>query len=487
MYYVDSVHGSDTAGGLTPATAWKSLDRASRAVLIPGCRLVLASGSTFQGALRIGAESKGTAEQPIVIESAGKERATIAAGNSDGIVITGSAYVIVRNLNVVGSGRKAGSDGSGVVLTRTRDVHITDIDVSGFRLNGVSTSGDENTRLTRIAAHDNGSAGINVNGGYGDVPRSRNIYIGYCTADNNPGDPKNLTNHSGNGIVVGGLDGGLIEYCEASNNGWDMPRKGNGPVGIWGWNCDRLTIQHCISHHNQSPGDDGDGFDFDGGVTNSVMQYNLSYSNVGTGYLLCQYPGAARWHNNVVRYNISYNDGSKNFQSGIGLWIDGEDFSSAQVYNNTIVNPLHAVNTLGDVPEIIYSNNVFIGSGSLLVGPFTKSKFQHNLYWSPGSKPLYEDGSTVYKTLEEWAKATGQEAHEGAITGRFADPLLALPHTDAELPTAIAALARMTWFRPNPSSPCISAGIPIADNGGKDLSGRSIPAGHHPTLGAIEP
>ena len=100
-----------------------------------------------------------------------------------------------------------------------------------------------------------------------------------------PGDPSNLTNHSGNGIVVGNVSDAIIEYCEASNNGWDMPRKGNGPVGIWAWNADRVTIQFCISHDNKSPGDDGGGFDLDGGVTNSVLQYNLSYNNDGPGLL----------------------------------------------------------------------------------------------------------------------------------------------------------------------------------------------------------
>ena len=45
-------------------------------------------------------------------------------------------------------------------------------------------------------------------------------------ADFDPDDPKNLSNHSSNGIVAGGVEGGLIEYCEAFNNGWDMPHKG---------------------------------------------------------------------------------------------------------------------------------------------------------------------------------------------------------------------------------------------------------------------
>ena len=41
--------------------------------------------------------------------------------------------------------------------------------------------------------------------------------------------------------------------------------------------------QYCFSHDNKtSPeGLDGGGFDFDGGITNSLMQYNLAMNNEG--------------------------------------------------------------------------------------------------------------------------------------------------------------------------------------------------------------
>src|SRR5436190_17235380 len=133
----------------------------------------------------------------------------------------------------------------------------------------------------------------------------------YCRADNNPGDPTNLTNHSGNGIVVGNCRNVLIEYCTATNNGWDMPRIGNGPVGIWPYEADSVIIQHCISYRNKTaPGAaDGGGFDLDGGVTNSVIQYCLSYENEGSGYGIFQYWSAGNWKNNTLRYCISINDG----------------------------------------------------------------------------------------------------------------------------------------------------------------------------------
>src|SRR5579872_6826803 len=280
-YYVDALHGSDANPGSSPQAAWKTIVRVNQAAFAAGDRVLFAGRQTFQGTLRFTRSTCGVAGRPILVSSFGRARATVDAGAGDGFLLTDCSYVVVRSLNFVGRGRKNGSDGAGVRLIRTRHVGVDDVDVSGFRVAGVATGGDENTRITHVSAHDNGFAGITTYGGDGDLPRSRDLYIGDCVAENNPGDPKNLTNHSGNGIVVGGVDGAVIEYCIATNNGWDMPRDGNGPVGIWGWNCDRLTIQHCISHDNKSPGNDGGGFDFDGGVTNSVMQYNLSYNNAG--------------------------------------------------------------------------------------------------------------------------------------------------------------------------------------------------------------
>jgi hypothetical protein len=262
-------------------------------------------------------------------------------------------------------------------------VQIDGIDVRGFRVAGVSVAGCQDTRITRVYAHDNGFAGITSAQGPGGS-RTRRFYLGDCVADNNPGDPMNRDNHSGNGIVVGGSDEVTIEYCEAMNNGWDMPREGNGPVGIWGYESDRLVIQHCISHDNKSPGADGGGFDLDGGMTNSVLQYNLSYHNVGCGYLLCQYDYAGVWKNNIVRYNLSVHDGAKNYQAGIGLWPGAGGFSDALIDHNTIINPRHAVSTKGDVPGMIYCNNIFVAGGDLVDGDFSHSRFENNLYWSTG-------------------------------------------------------------------------------------------------------
>jgi len=471
-YYLDSKSGSDANPGSSPEKAWQTIEKANKLVLKPGDKLLLAGGQVFKGNISFGANSAGSKENPVKISSYGEGRASIDAGNGSAITLDQCKFVEISGLVLTGCGRKNGSDGSGIDLKKTEDVRIDSVEASGFRIAGVNTYADTNTRITKVSVHDNGSAGISVCGWDNDL--CKNIYIGYCTADNNPGDPKNLDNHSGNGIVVGGLVGCLIEFCEASNNGWDMPRTGNGPVGIWGWNCDKLTIQNCISHDNKSPGTDGGGFDLDGGCTNSIMQYNLSYDNAGCGYLLCQYPEAPLWKNNIVRYNISYNDGSKNMQSGIGLWDGGKGISDALVYNNVIVNPRHAVFASHDISGIIYRNNIFVSGCEILKGHLKKSRFQNNLYWTTGNRPFAGDDKTSHSTFEAWTKSTGEETVNGKPSGFFADPLLILPESSKQLPTDPAKLAEMPFFRPGPGSKCLGAGMEIKDNGGKDFNGREL-------------
>lgn len=485
-YYLNARTGSDDNAGTSPDAPLRTVARANRLQLQPGDRLLLAGGQTFQGALSFDRATRGEEGRPILVSSYGSGRATIDGSAGDALKLNGCERVMLVNLNLTGSGRKGGNSGAGVTLLGTSHVNVDDVAVSGFRLAGISTSGDVSSRITHVYAHDNGAAGITTNGGVDGQPRTKDLYIGYCVAENNPGDPKNLTNHSGNGIVVGGVDGATIEYCEAMNNGWDMPRQGNGPVGIWGWNCDRLTIQFCVSHNNKSPGNDGGGFDFDGGVTNSVMQYNLAYNNAGTGYLLCQYPGAPTWKDNIVRYNISLNDGWKNFHCGIGIWKGGDGISDAQIYNNTIVNAAHAVVADGDVPGMVYTNNLFVAGTEVLAGTFARSHFAHDLYWSTTGVDVYVDGATRYRSVADWAEATKQESHMGKVTGIHADPMLVLPDVGTPLPTAPRALAAMRLCRVREGSPCSGAGAIVPDNGGRDFFGSLVPADKAPTIGACQ-
>src|SRR5262249_16919963 len=93
-------------------------------------------------------------------------------------------------------------------------------------------------------------------------------------------------------------------------------------------------IQHNECYGNRTAGSkDGGGFDLDGGVTRSVLQYNYAHDNDGAGYLLAQFPGAPPFGGNLVRYNISPNDGTRNNYGGIHL---AGDLRAALIFNNTV-------------------------------------------------------------------------------------------------------------------------------------------------------
>jgi hypothetical protein len=104
-----------------------------------------------------------------------------------------------------------------------------------------------------------------------------------------------------------------------------------------------VTIQHCLSYRNKRPLEPLTAEVLtDGGVTNSLVQYCLSYENQGAGYCLFQYLNASPWHDNIFGFNISENDGAiSDAHAGVFIWNssgDSSQFYNALFYNNTIYN-----------------------------------------------------------------------------------------------------------------------------------------------------
>lgn len=490
-YYV-SPRGDDENAG-TFDKPWRSLAKVNATSLQPGDRVLLEGGQTFAGPLELGPDDQATATRNIVITSFGPGRAVIDGGAGRAISIDGCDHVLVHRLKLVGAGRKTGNTAHGLYLARCSGSAIDQVEVSGFRHAGVYVTASRDIRITRVHAHDNGFAGIHSGG-----ERSRNIYVGYSLAENNPGDPTVRKNHSGNGIVLGHVDGALIERSEARYNGWDMPWTGNGPVGIWVHDADRAVIQYCVSHHNRSTAADGGGFDFDGGVTNSVLQYNYSHNNFGSGYLICQYEGAPRFAANVVRYNISQDDGLLDHNAGIFVWVGGAGMESTLVHNNTIWNSKGSAVAYGiskkygsELPRIGFYNNIFVSLGPSIFnrteGAGVLGEFRGNLYWSLGERGFRVGPATA---LEVWASGSGQEQLGGRLVGLFRDPLL--HRTGPALLTDPNELHALADFRLLPGSPAIGAGLDLRaqfgiDPGPADFFGNPLPRKGPLSIGAHEP
>ena len=288
---------------------------------------------------------------------------------------------------------------------------------------------------------------------------------------------------------------GLIETSVAHDNGGNGTNSA-GPVGIWTYLSTRVTIQYNESYANHAKLQDGDGFDLDIGVTDSVMQYNYSHDNDGAGLILCQ-SGSDPWSDNVVRYNVSVDDARKQ-KMGSLTWCDfgpGPGLKNSRVYGNTIVNahgPAINPTLLATSTGHVVFNNIFVtANGQPVVwnwnGVTTAGRvaFTGNLYWSSGVAADFEGSPT----LEAWRAAQGQETIDGAVVGQFVDPQL-VAYAPACASRGKTAVPRTPALRLDAGSPAIDAGLApgdfVMDPGAHDFWGAPLPQGPAFDVGAEE-
>jgi len=527
-YYV-SPSGDDSHSGTSAQNAWRTLDKVNTIDLNPGDKVLFEGDHDYEGNLLLTAEDAGTPKQPIVIGSYGSGRARIKAGNGSGVTVLNAGGVVVRDLIVIGNDCKT-NVGSGIKIVnelpdnkKLEYIRVHDIEASGFgrkiapapvgfqppegcgifvggHASDGSKSGYIDVRITNCVAYQNEYFGIFSSGYWQDDPdtyANGNVYVGYCRTYDNPGDPNFYENHSGSGIMMEDVDGGIIEFCEAYHNGYDGGCRVGGPYGIWAAVANNVIIQHCESHHNHAGKGDGGGFDFDGGTTNSVLQYNYSHDNEGPGYLICSYKKAPhRFDNNTLRYNVSANDCRKGPYSAITFWTGSpreDPIENTQIYANTIYSSAGPVIAFW-ISEGIYGtkvfNNLFITANHqrLLEGNPTRSvaAFAGNAYWSVDGK--YDIAG--YESLEDWRAATGQEMLDGKPVGMVVDPKLIDPGRSVTIGDPME-LHTLTAYRLQKDSPLIDAGLDFRcllkiDPGSRDFYGNPIPQGKDFDIGAHE-
>lgn len=477
-YYV-SVTGNDAAAG-TKGAPWQTIAKVNATVITPYDTILFAGGETFNGTLYL-SNITATASRKLSIESYGKGKATINGGDSNAITLYKCSNVILYNLHCKGSGRKTGSTKDGIVINTCSNCAVMDIDIEGFQKAGLLVYASTFVKVLNVKALDNGFAGISISGDYG-YHNCSDIYIWRCNAENNPGDPANLTNHSGNGIIAGYCKKVLIDECTATNNGWDMPRTGNGPVGIWCFEADSVIIQNCISYKNKTSqgGGDGGGFDLDGGVTNSIIQYCLSYQNQGSGYGIFQYAGAGNWHNNIIRFNISENDGNVSpAHAGIFIWNSSRDtnqFKNCQFYNNIVYNSQNAAITYDKESEhagFVFYNNIFVANDTLIYGENGEGNdtFIGNNWYS------LKSGFNIkgITNFTEWATKYRQEQKKGKLLGLNVKPAFKNPGNTTIISTS-GLLSFDNYYLP-PTDILLTNGLDLKaeyniSNGAKTLNGR---------------
>jgi hypothetical protein len=498
-FYVDL---TAPAGGNGSATApWDGLTDVSDATFTGESVVTLAAGQRFAGTLTLDAKDVG----PVTVTSNPANRATVAAQATDGVSVLNAAGVTISNLIVVGNPSTAAGGGSaqpaasyngiefentlagaGNASVRLSGVTVDNVEVYGFGRFGVSVggsgpaakSGFANVVITNAVVHDNALGGIETHGNFSATATgyaNANVRVAYCEVYNNTGYA-NSPNHSGDGIVLSDVDGLTIERNVAHGNGARNTHVG-GPVGIWVWDVNAATIQYNESYANKTNSTaDGGGFDFDGGVTNSVMQYNYSHDNDGPGYGVYQFQGARPFHDNVVRYNVSADDARKNSYGALDFW-NGNGTSGIRdtaVYNNTVyVSPSAKTETvtttnrkgqttttvvttkLGDpralrfvsgTTNVSIRNNVFQTVGGVMLAQIdatqTNLQIQGNDWWPSGAAFSLKSLTKTYSSFSAFVSGTTYEkSASGQTVGRSVNPRLAGSDLTAATPTGVLASA----------------------------------------------
>lgn len=438
------------------------LDAVNVMTLAPGDQVLLRSGQTFHGSLRLNRDDAGTAQSPVLISTynprtllpidrnvSPADRATILSGDEAGITVFDTAGIEIAALNLIGTGPGA-NHAAGIAAFNDlpgdqalTHLVIDRVDVGGYRKYGIALgslagkSGFSDVRITRSDLHDNGDGGLIIYGTTSDQGSGyahRNVYIAAVNAFNNFGLADSIKN-SGNGIVLGDVDEAQILHCVAYKNG-SLNTAVGGPVGIWAYEANRVLIQWNESYRNHSHSSaDGGGFDLDGGVTNSVIQHNFSHENDGAGFGLLQYADARSWHDNVVRFNLSVHDGRQNGYGGISLYTAGSPLLHADIYNNTVVNdwsPKESISAAvailsGGLKGVRLMNNNLVTSGHaklLSVSPnqdLRELLFLGNNYFSFDQFTI-DWGRSTYHSLSDWRRVEGEEMLASAVTGMSVNP-----------------------------------------------------------------
>jgi hypothetical protein len=405
----------------------------------PGDRIFFQGGASFEGRIyfNLNCAVQGTPVAPIVLTSYGSGRAIIDGGfealDKAGIELRS---LIFRNTAAANAADGVAFYGTDHTNTTRSYVRIDKVDVTNFGGFGIAigpwwhdTGGYADVRITYAVSNGNRKGGIAMYAtSTGRLYANKDVYIADSQALNSTG--YKLVNFpagwkpegTGNGILLGSIDGGIIERCKAYNNGANNDYV-DGPVGIMVYDSRNVVIQNNESYGNKTLINDGNGFALDRNTSNSVLQNNWSHDNDGVGLYVAQNAHLSYNFGNKVRYNLSERDGRRGRYAGISLWGAMRDI---EVNHNKVVMPAsrtgwpvalamsNATLPGAYMSKIYVHDNVFQVSGGVTLVYFDPSlaagstdiNFKSNWYYSDYWRIVW--ANQTYTSLAAFRGATGQ-------------------------------------------------------------------------------
>ncbi|MFU1795511.1 hypothetical protein ACM1RC_16730 [Paenibacillus azoreducens] len=483
-YYVDNVSGDDGNAGTNPETAWKSLAKVNATTFAPGDHILFKAGGSWQG--QLWPKGSGMEGSPIVIDMYGTGGKPLIAGVTSElqtVFLKNQEYWEISNLEVTNPSSepftrdwkgKRGERRGVYVLNEEKGIlnHIYIKNLNIHDVDGVYT--------TRSGGIIFDSVGSWVPSAFNDVLIDGNtltdvdaygIYISSnCILRYGMGDlwewvpkpygpwtPSTNVKISNNTVVraaTGGIawnvtDGAVVEHNTVQEATYLATN-----ASIWWAYADNSIVQYNESFASRNGSEDGTGFDVDAGNLGSLVQYNYSHDNAG-GFML-YVNDTYNTINTIVRYNISQNDKARIFR-----------------YSGSIDTVLN------------YNNTIYVGAGSgnpVMSDYFTKSSGSpkniynyNNVYYSVGDRGWNLTGQTFDSNAYYGGKTlVNADAHKVTANPKFANP-----------GSGGTGMDTVDGYKLQSDSPLIGAGVPIADNGGRDYFGNPLYNGD-PDIGAFE-
>lgn len=115
VFYVDDASGDDASDGLSPATAWRSIERVNGASIQPGDSILFKRGGLWQGS-KFEVPAGGAEGRPVTIGAYGSgEMPVISVAGTDkdtALLVAGKDYVTIQQIDVRGGFASIGVYGS---------------------------------------------------------------------------------------------------------------------------------------------------------------------------------------------------------------------------------------------------------------------------------------------------------------------------------------------------------------------------------------
>ena len=384
LTYYFSPSGRDNRNCLSPSMACQTIAKVNRMRFNPGDHILFQGGHSFTGCLVFSYTTNvpvSTPSNPIVIGSYGTGNAMIASncpGTNNGgngpkskAIDLNGVSATVQDLTITANGT---ATQFGVLIENGSPNPVSGVTIQRTKIQGfytTATSADSGSGIFIAGYSMSGNCGaldtINIlNNTLGDpskvTSKDQAGLSGYACGG---GPTSNVTHvtvqgniiqymggsnvsfaQAGSGIVANNWSGGVVQFNVAHDIGANAGTCGGGG-GMWAYASDSVTFQFDEAYNVQPAGAvpygscDWNGFGFDGGVTNSLIQYVYAHHNGGAGIYTCVACGtSASWGPNTIRYSITENNASitSGFTGELNFGNKATSFGILYAYNISSYN-----------------------------------------------------------------------------------------------------------------------------------------------------